>query len=1062
MSNTPHIDYFLDIVAKNYVENEKENLSNFCFVFPNKRSGLYFRMSLRKQLRPPYLEPEVTTISDFVTSFSHSVVTNRYELLFILYNCYVKVMNGKESTLPFDKFAYWGDILLNDFDEINKNLVDAKMLFVNQKRWREIESDYLTAEQKEILKFYFGDGSVLVDKKNEVDAFWKHTGGERADDDGTTVAKDKFVAIWEVLWPLYEEFHRVLEEKKLSYGGLDYRNAAASVCDMGAEEFDFSRYIFVGFNAISKSEIKIFRRLNDLHLADFCWDYNSPAFKMEENHANRFMRRNVKVFESRYDCNTPEIKTMPRIRVVGMGSEMGMVKSACGLLRKHIVKAGGNGEEVDYAAASRSALVLPDENLLLPVVNSLYFPRCGEGDAAERYAVNITMGFPLSKTPVAALIHDIARLHFNSRKTKTDRNKADSETQTVYFVDHVASILSNPLVRDMAGDECDALMRRLRANRIFNVPQEEFEHYAPSLRNIFRPISDLKSTDEVFGYLIDMTADIANLYDRRHVDEEETDPDSALDQSQHRKSGLNELFLNHYRQVVVQMWHAAKSWSVDVTDERLLFRLIDRAVSGDSINFTGEPIGGLQILGILETRAINFSDVYILSMNEQIFPRKHFSRSFIPDAFRRAYFLPTINDQEAMSAYYFYRLISRADNVWLYYVAASKTLRRDEQSRYISQLQYLFPDIDIASAVVPAEVSVGDNAIISVDKHDENVERELERLRIREVAEGEKMRNISPSAIKDYLSCRLKFYLAYVKGLRVKDEVVGYISDPLLGTILHAVMERIYKPGESYDQQRLNRLAENRRDIERMVTQEINRYYLMLPTDRLDTDLEGEERLVGNHIANYVVAILNAESQSGFLPFEFKAAEKKAENTQITISKGDDSITFNVRQAIDRIDTYVNAENKQVVRIVDYKTGGDVIKISGNDLASAVLNKTNNAKAFFQLLFYCEVYRQLNPDDTSILKPVIYKVSDIVKNHEISDLTFGGKPVDNYEGDGLREATCDFLYDIVSEIFNPNVPFDQSSYVKGGWKAEDAYDFDADRACKYCKFKFICNKKIKE
>ena len=227
----------------------------------------------------------------------------------------------------------------------------------------------------------------------------------------------------------------MLEEKKLSYGGLDYRNAAAAVCDMGAEEFDFSRYIFVGFNAISKSEIKIFRRLNDMHLADFCWDYNSPAFKMEENHANRFMRRNVKVFESRYDCNTPEIKTMPRIRVVGMGSEMGMVKSACGLVRKHIVKAGGNGEEVDYAAASRSALVLPDENLLLPVVNSLDFPRCGEGDAAERYAVNITMGFPLSKTPVAALIHDIARLHFNSRKTKTDRNKADSETQTVYFVD---------------------------------------------------------------------------------------------------------------------------------------------------------------------------------------------------------------------------------------------------------------------------------------------------------------------------------------------------------------------------------------------------------------------------------------------------------------------------------------------------------------------------------------------------------------------------------------------------------------------------------------------------
>ena len=1032
MSNTQHIDYFLDIVAKNYVENEKASLSRYCFVFPNKRSGLYFRRSLRKMMDPPYLEPEVTTISDLVASYSERVTATRYELLFILYRAYCEVMAGKENILTFDKFAYWGEILLTDFDEIQKNFVDAKNLFVNYDRYKGISADYLTDEQKEVLKFYFGDDFNFFGASGDVYAFWKHT---KPDDENEKQPDKKFVMIWEILWPLFEKFHGLLDAENLTYSGLDYHNAAIKIKDTAQKDFEFDRYVFVGFNALSKSEIMIFRRLKDIGKADFCWDFNSPAFEKDKNHACYFMRRNIKNFPSLYDCNCPNNDAMPRVRVMGMGSTTGMVKSACKLIKDNITT--DEQGKVDYDAASRSALVLPDESLLLPVMNSLDLP--------QSRMVNITMGYPLSMTPIAALINDIARLHINARKVKNE---------ILFYVDNVVTILSNPIIRAIADKECDDLLRHLRNNRIFNVPKVEFEQHAPSLTAIFTPINDLKSGKEVFDYLDAMTDSLAKgIVKNKSVEDEDVDVDELLRQPK----TLNEIFLNHYRLALRQLRRAADRYEVEIKDEKLLFRLVERAMGNDSISFTGEPIGGLQILGVLETRAINFSDVYILSMNESVFPKKHFSRSFIPDAFRRAYFLPTVKDQEAMSAYYFYRLISRANNVYLYYVTSNSGMRVGEPSRYITQLQYLFPGIDFAMDVIPSAVASADDKTISVKK-DTKVVGELNELQTIKTGENVKNNHITASALKTYLNCRLAFYFGNVKRIRVKDEAQDFIDDATLGNIVHRAFEFVYKEGETYNKDRLEQLAGNRCEIKRIVTKAVNEKYLGIKEDdsRIDNPLTDEAKLVSDHVCNYIIEILKAEANSNFLPFTYVAHEDKTENVQITLEKGGKKITFNVKQYIDRIDSFVKSDETKVLRIIDYKTGSDDPAV-GNNWQQKILRDNT---AVFQLLFYCEVVRQLKHEyeyKDYQLKPLIYQVRNIPVEGVIKDITFNGTVVDNY--DDYRDDFRSILFDIVNEIFDENVPFDQSSYKNGRWDEQAPYAFDT-KSCKFCNFQFICNKKV--
>ena len=1036
-----HIEYFLDIVARNYADNS--SLSEFCFVFPNKRAGLYFRQSLRKVLadKMPYLEPEVTTISDFVASFSDNAPATRYELLFILYNAYKDVLTQKgraQSITPFDKFAYWGEMLLNDFDEIDKNLVNAEQLFVNYERFKEIQSDYLTKEQKDVLNSYFGEDINTSKSVDNPDSFWQHTNGN--------IGK-KFLALWEIINDIYRRFRECLADKHLSYQGIDYRDASKKVKNLGKDDFDFSRYIFVGFNVPSTSELVIFERLKDLELAEFCWDYNSPAFALKDNHACRFMEKNIKHFPATHDCNKPKITTMPKVRVIASASATGMVKSACQAIRKNISKFSKAKNDVEpknkaAEAASRSALVLPDESMLIPVVDSI-----SSSDSNANFPINITMGYPLRMTPIASLINDIARLHINTRVVKKDPTKPEY----LFFYNDVATILASPIVRSFAAEDCDNVLREIRKYHIFNIPPTQFPE---SLKPIFTPIADLNNTKEVFDYLDSLTSMLADKIEVKN-DKPSGINDDDDDETPHPYS-LNEIFLNHYRAALSQLRAAVEKYQIQIDDISLLFRLIDRVVGNDTINFTGEPIGGLQILGILETRAINFSNIYILSMNEKVFPRQHFSNTFIPDFFRRAYKLPTIRDQESMSAYYFYRLISRADNVYLYYVSTTKGLKSGEMSRYITQLQYLFPDC-VTATTLTSSVITADDKNISVKKTDD-VLAELEPFKAA-AADG-KSKNITASSLKNYLNCRLSFYFNKVKGIRIKSEFTDYIDDPMLGTIVHKAFEIIYKSGQKYDSNSLSNLASSTVTIDKAIIKAVNLEYILKDENRCLDPLTGEAKIVAVNVKKYIVGILNTEAkmiqQGSLKPFTMIKHEEEIEG-KITLDIGNGKpISFNVKQFIDRLDEYTDENDKRVVRVIDYKTGSD--ESSAKDKWQISILSNYKQRVIFQLFFYCEVLRQLRPKyNNAILQPLVYKVREMSIGKDVEPIKLDKTPITSY--DDIRDKFRSILYDIVSEIFSKEkdgkeLCFDQAAY------GSDTAQFKPDDSCTLCDFNFICNKKI--
>lgn len=1034
-----HIDYFLDIVARNYVENESDALSEFCFIFPNKRAGLYFRRSLRKAFadRIPYLEPEITTITDFVASFSDAAPATQYEQLFILYNVYKNVLEekGKEAS-TFDKFAYWGEMLLRDFDEIDKNLVNASDLFVNYERFKEIESNYLTKEQKDVLKFYFGE--TFESSSSDFDKFWKSFNSESDDNS----ASKRFYALWMIINDIYQRFDKALNERGISRQGKDYRNAAETLAEMPGDDLEYKRYVFVGFNVLSKSEIKIMKHLQEIGFADFCWDYNSPAFRIKGNHACRFMDCNVENFPARYDCNYPEIEEMPRVKVIASPSLTGMVKSACKAIRTGI-----NSAENVAEASSRTALVLPDESMLIPVVDSISVKSDDELSDTDdsnpsngTFPVNITMGYPLRNTHIAALINDISKLHLNCRKIGE---------QFLFFYNDVVTILSSPVVRSFAATECDKVLRHIRNQHIFNIPEAEFETLAPSLKPIFTIIIDLKSTDSVFNYLFDLIELLSEKITGNTETENASDDDD--EEETQRTQTLNEIFLAHYRLAVVQLFASLKRNSIEINDTHLLFQIIDRVVGNDAINFTGEPIGGLQILGILETRAINFSNVHILSMNEKVFPRQHFSNSFIPDVFRRAYGLPTIADRESISAYYFYRLISRADNVSLYYVSSARGLNSGEMSRYITQLQYLFPDC-VEGMTLSSKVITADDKTVAVKKTKEvlNVLALFRTL----PETGEFKHNITVSSLKGYLECRLRFYFDRVKQIRIKEEFTDYIDDRHLGTIVHASFEKLYSNGVTYDSESLRRMA-NSRKVDDAVVFAVNKEYNLLKEADLAKELKGEASIVGQNVRRYVVATLNAEAnmidEGALRSFRVIQHEKEVDgNITLRDSEGNNPISINVRQFIDRLDEY-EENGERVVRVIDYKTGSDDSQCSGN-WQQKILSKYEY-HVIFQLLFYCEVMRQCMPEyDNAILNPVVYMVKKIPVNKTVPDVKLGNVFVRNY--DDYRKEFCNILYRVVAEIFNPAVAFDQSSYNSS------TDSFNPNEKCNFCNYNFICNKKV--
>lgn len=984
---------FLSRLALAYYQAERNSLAGYSFVFPNKRSATFFAHDMSLLTRREVAMPEVMTIADLVHLLSGTTATPRTELLFILYNSYRKVLSriGPKAELPedFDRFRFWGEVLLSDFNDVDMNMAEPRQLFKNVKDFKEIKSTYLTEEQREVIRHYWGEDPYWGQMPDESPDFWTHIEPDR-----DKPMSRRFIMLWEILGELYAEFNAELNARFKCYPGMAYRRAAERL--RKHSDLPSNRYIFVGFNALSISELAIFNRMKALGAADFYWDFPEGMLRIPGNKAARFIERNVSEFPSLYNVSGPSPHT--QITIMGIPSNTGQAVEASALLGRM----AASGDIPNPANAIDTAVVLPDEELLVPLLSSL---------PPELDNVNITMGYPLRLTAFAALLRKIVGMQLRARKIRGD---------VEFFRDDVNAVLAQPLLRSFADNSARGILDHMRSRRLFNLPSKVVADEFPELRPLFTPVSDLGSAAETLAYTRTLLQFLgASLTD-------------AMDLK----------LLKAATEIVDTMQTLVADYGITMA-HNTFFHLLERSLNAATVNFEGEPLAGLQIMGVLETRALDFRNVIMLSMNERIFPRRRYQRSFIPDTLRRGYGLSTIEFQESIFAYYFYRLISRAENAYLLFDARNSALKSGEMSRYLYQLRYLSAglcDVTFTMGRYPITLTEAPQLESARDKGVRKTPEVMARLnRFRDASHIEGFK-LSASAINQYINCPLSFFLERVAEIRIPDEQKDYIDEGTYGTIVHEVAERAYKAMRDSGHARVSRtildelIADKSGQIGRLITEAVNRHYLGLADEALRTELSGESRILG-HVIHHVIRLM-FEAEKRLTPDGFTFIDGEfGGHKPFPLTIGD--ITVNFTMSIDRIDRLPDG----TLRIIDYKTGADDTRLKSIAAAFDSSDPTR-PKAMVQLMLYCHAYAQLT-GDTAVMQPLIVRTRSIA-SEGITGITVGeGRDKQPFFYDASAAAEFrERMAAVLDEMFDTSVPF---------------YRAEGDNHCKYCKFTRICH-----
>lgn len=925
---------YLRSVAETFLAEYKSQLQDLCFVFPNKRSSLFFKKYLGEQAQVPVFSPFFTTINELFGRLANLVVADKVTLLYHLYLSYKDAVPNSDDT--FDTFIHWGDVLLNDFDDIDKYFVDAGKIFANIKDLNEIGDlySYLSEQQRDAVASFWGVYIKNKDNDNE----------------------KKFISLWETLYPIYTNFNKRLRSEGLAYEGMIYRQVAQGIIDKDSSVMEplrrYSQIVFIGMNALNKCEKILFNYLQQEGLGDYYWDYYSDAIKDKFNKSSLFMEDNVARYHSKYqlpqDGGLPDDK--PQINVISVPSAVGGVKYVHDILKDIVSKEGSD-------RMTSTAVVLPDENMLFPLLNSI---------PEEIDKINVTMGYPLSISDVGSLFKAIASLH---GKYRTGRQSSQ------FYHSGVIPILNHPIVRAICPGESDALRKEIVSKNMIYVPVEKFtgEEYGNNLfKTIFQPLVPsegmLFSSAEISAYL---KAIVEECAESAGVDD------------------IGKEFLLGYMKVL----NLLSKLQIRIKSDTY-FRLLNQLSALVSVPFTGEPLQGLQIMGPLETRSLDFENIIMVSMNEGTFPSASISPSMIPYNIRRAFELPTYEYQDSISAYHFYRSISRASNIYFIHNSAADTTKSSEVSRYIMQLE-LHHGYQINRKSVQYQILADDASVELKYEKDENVISRLSQM------------SFSPTSLQTYNDCPLKFYLNYIAKVKEEEEVSEEVDSGSFGTIFHYVMEHLYK--DMVDQQvTVQYLQSLKKDKENIVSLIKEAYKEVLNIDEPD----GKNLLLMRLFEKYVEFTLEADIARA--PFTVIATEKKY-YSQIRIKGIPTPVKIN--GTIDRMDA-----DSQYTYVCDYKTGKDFQgKIS--------------PKHLFQLNFYLLLLRSLG--SISLKTPTTLSIyyTRTIYNHKIASEVVTGESYDTFMSE---------LQEIFTSIFDDSIPFAQCE--------------EGSKCCEYCGYRLICRR----
>lgn len=949
---------FLQEISQYILKNHSDGMQNICIVYPNKRAGIFLTKYLSEIITKPVWMPGMFTINSFIQNYTELAVADNFVLNSILFGCYKKLRPGNET---FDDFYYWGELLINDFDDIDKYLINPDDLFQNLKAVKEIEKkfSYLTDEQIEVIK-----------------QFWNHV-----DTGKLTKNKEDFISIWQILAQLYRDFNHELKNQKIAYEGMIYRQVTDKMNEKNLP-CKYDKIIFLGFNALNKCEELIFEYFRDLKKAAFFWDYDQFYIKNTYHQAGYFLRNNIKNFPPAELFLSDSLLKAKKINSYSAPSEIAQVKICGEILSKS-----------EKHELNQTAVVLGDEGLLMPLLYSL---------PAKIDEFNITMGYPVKDSPLFGLIKNIIDLQTTILKSKNKKR--------IYYK-NVLNILNHQYISQFPSS-VNLVKDITTRNKIYlNTADLQSE-------NIYKLIFyQVEKAEEISEYIRNI---LLSLYFEINKINPEDD----------KKKVENEFIYHFY--LLFNRIDNAISQSGGLISLNIYWRILSGMIKNLRIPFEGEPLAGLQIMGLLETRVLDFKNVIILSLNEGKLPATSVGSSFIPYNLRKGFGMQTIEHQEAIFAHAFYRLIQRAENIHLVYTEGTD-LGKGEKSRFVSQLMFDL-GLDVKNHSVDISIDATTEKRISVPKTDE-IMNHLNKYGS-EITNGSKL---SPSGINTYLDCSLKFYFRYIAGLKEADEVSEEVDNQLLGNLFHEVMQQLYKEftGKNILKSDFENLLKNESIIHDAIIYAFNKHYFK-QSDRKEP-LAGKNSLIYEILVYYVKQMIRRDSD--YAPFTIISLEKEYQTDLNLLVNGIEK-RIKLYGKIDRVDKKGNC-----IRILDYKTGNDKLNIKTME-SLFEKGKSDRNKAVFQTFVYSLLFIR-NQTETSEINPGIIQV----KNLYDSESEFGIKiKPDRKSGSEIRVTDFnDFISDFenkinlaVSEIFNPDFAFDQVS--------------DDMKICGYCPYHVFCGR----
>lgn len=956
---------FLYRLAKVFYSEFGDELYQKTFVFPNRRAGVFFQKYLMEIAGKPIFSPNTLTIQELFASFSTKQEPDKVSLLVLLYRKFIEISGSKES---FDDFLYWGEMLLNDFDDVDKQLADARQIFRNLHDLKSLEDDfsYLSSSQIDAIRRFWENFMPIENSET----------------------KKAFLQTWQVLFELYTSFRKALQQRGWAYEGMIFREVAERTKETATFSVPFSDIVFVGLNALTDSERTLLLYLKSLGVADFYWDYDSPLVQDEQNRASRWMTENLRLFPSKFSLRSiveVGFAEMPQIDVIGIPSGVGQAKHIHNVLERWMEEGAISSKNL-----INTAVVLPDEHLLIPTLYSI--PHTID-------KINVTMGYGLSHAAIAGLIRDLARLQ---------RNVRTKEGENVFYHRDVSAILHHPLVVLSAKDAATKMDEFIVENNMVVVPEKRMQDDA-LFRIIFKKIDNWK----VIGKYLKTV--LSSFYtcltaEKQH---EETLTETI------RSMDLEREFIVQYYKTITRLEESLQDWNIEMNIDTY-FRLLNRMLQHIHIAFSGEPLEGLQVMGVLETRVIDFENIILLSMNEGVFPLKKSLNSFIPYTLRNAFGLPTYEHQDSTYAYHFYRMIYRAKRVTMIYDTRTDGLQTGEVSRYFYQMNYLYHDyFKINQRLATYDVALAQNEPVHILKLSD-VKRKMNRF----LAGGD--RALSASAINTYISCPLQFYFLYVEGLSEEKEVQESVEADIFGTIYHHVMEQIFSrfKNRTVTPDMLSAVAKNDTMLTDLLQKSFSKHQYK-QAEKVITP-EGYHSVILEILKKYVKQTLLADK--GFAPFCYIDSEFRFSEKQI-VSK---TLRVNIKGSIDRIDRY-----DDVYRIIDYKTGDNDVPV--RDMGHLFDGyKEKRPKEALQVFIYALMYAKHFPERK--LEPAIYFLRKVFHNFN-PVITF--EKEDLLDFSKIAEEFERHLNDCLSDIFDDAIPFSQTENKK---------------TCEYCPFAAICGR----